>query len=61
MKTPTEKQIRAEEKEFKRVEKMIEKKDIKALNKHTKKWLRETRKEEKRYNKKTKKDFFPFF
>lgn len=54
----TEKQIRAEEKDFKRLEKIIAKKDTKALDKWTKKWLRETRREEKKYNKETKKDFF---
>lgn len=60
MKTPTEKQIKAEEREFKKVEKIIARKDTKALNRWTKKWLRETRREEKKYNKKTKKDYFPY-
>lgn len=54
---PTEQQIRAEEKEFKKVQKIIAKKDKKALDKWTRAWLREERKEERKYNKKTKKDF----
>lgn len=55
--TPTEKQIKAEAREFRKVEKMIARKDTKALDRWTKKWLRETRREEKRFNKETKKDF----
>ena len=54
---PTEKQIRAEEREFKKLEKIIARKDTKALNRWTKKWLREERKEERKFNKQTKKDF----
>lgn len=54
----TEKQIKAEQKEFEKLEKIIARKDKKALDRWTKKWLREERKEEKKYNKKTKKDFF---
>jgi len=53
----TEKQIRAEEKEQKKLEKIIARKDTKALNRWTKKWLRQQRKEEKRFNKQTKKEF----
>lgn len=53
----TEKQIKAEQKDFEKLEKIIARKDKKALDRWTKKWLREERKEEKRYNKKTKQDF----
>lgn len=55
--TITEKQIRAEEREFRKVQKIIARKDTKALDRWTKKWLRETKREEKKYNKETKKDF----
>lgn len=54
----TEKQIRAEEREHRKLEKIIERKDTKALDRWTKKWLREERKEEKEFNKKSKKDYF---
>ena len=54
----TEKDRRAEEREFKKVQKIIARKDTKALDKWTKKWLREERKEEKKFNKTTKKNYF---
>lgn len=54
----TEKQIKAEQKEFEKLEKIIARKDKKALDRWTKAWLRDERKEERRYNKKTKKDYF---
>lgn len=50
----TEKQIRAEEKEFKKVQKIIARKDKKALDKWTREWLREERKEERKFDKETK-------
>ena len=53
----TEKDRRAEEREFKKIQKIIARRDTKALDKWFKKYLRIERKEERRYNKQTKKDF----
>lgn len=53
----TEKQRKAEEREYKKVVKMIERKDTKALDRWTRKWLRIERREEKKYNKSSKSDW----
>lgn len=53
----TEKQRKAEEREYKKVVKMIERKDTKALDRWTKAWIRQERREEKRHNKSSKKDW----
>jgi len=53
----SDKQAKAEEREFKKLEKIIARKDKKALDRWTKKWLRQERKEEKKFNKQTKKDY----
>ena len=47
--TLTDRQIRSEEKEFRKLQKIIEKKATRELDKWTKKWLREERKENKKY------------
>lgn len=56
--TITEKERRYEEREFKKIQKIIAKRDTKALDKWFKKYLRIERKENRSYNKKTKKEYF---
>ncbi len=53
----TEKKIKAEQKDFEKLEKIIARKDKKALDRWTKKWLKQERKEERKFNKITKKEY----
>lgn len=53
----TEKERKAEERHFKRVEKMIERKDRKALEREMRIFLREEKRDLKKYNKSLKYDW----
>lgn len=53
----TEKERKAEERHFKRVEKMIERKDRKGLEREMRAFLREEKRDLKKYNKSSKDDW----
>lgn len=53
----TEKERKAEEREFKKIQKMIARKEEKELGQWLKRWAREEKRELKKYNKSSKDDW----